>query len=297
MENENFADFLKHSQQRVNSKLTCVLNEKNDGHNQLNEAIIYSVLNGGKRLRPTLTYATAEALGGLTEDTDFVAMAVELIHAYSLIHDDLPSMDDDSLRRNQPTCHIIFGEALAILAGDALQALAFIQLTKLSKVPPEVSLKLISSLANAAGPDGMVKGQAIDINSVNQLLTLEELELMHHKKTGALIHASIIMGALSTGKATQLQLDALRDYGVFIGLAFQVQDDILDVSGDTKTIGKEAGSDQALNKATYVKLLGLDGARKKALQLHESAIAALEIFDNKAQQLRAIADYIISRKF
>lgn len=297
MENENFADFLKHSQQRVNRKLTCVLNEKNDGDSQLNEAIIYSVLNGGKRLRPILTYATAEALGGLTEDTDFVAMAVELIHAYSLIHDDLPSMDDDRLRRNQPTCHIIFGEAIAILAGDALQALAFIQLTKLSKVPPEVALELISSLANAAGPDGMVKGQAIDINSVNQLLSLEELELMHHKKTGALIHASIIMGALSTGKATQLQLDALRDYGVFIGLAFQVQDDILDVSGDTKTIGKEAGSDQALNKATYVKLLGLDGARKKALQLHESAIAALEIFDNKAQQLRAIADYIISRKF
>lgn len=297
MENENFADFLKHSQQRVNRKLTCVLNEKNDGDSQLNEAIIYSVLNGGKRLRPILTYATAEALGGLTEDTDFVAMAVELIHAYSLIHDDLPSMDDDRLRRNQPTCHIIFGEAIAILAGDALQALAFIQLTKLSKVPPEVALELISSLANAAGPDGMVKGQAIDINSVNQLLSLEELELMHHKKTGALIHASIIMGALSTGKATQLQLDALRDYGVFIGLAFQVQDDILDVSGETKTIGKEAGSDQALNKATYVKLLGLDGARKKALQLHESAIAALEIFDNKAQQLRAIADYIISRKF
>jgi geranylgeranyl pyrophosphate synthase len=297
MESENFANFLKHCQQRVNRKLTCVLNEKNDGNSLLNEAIIYSVLNGGKRLRPTLTYATAQALGGLTEDTDLVAMAVELIHSYSLIHDDLPSMDDDSLRRNQPTCHVVFGEALAILAGDALQSLAFIQLTKLNKVSPEISLTLVSSLANAAGPEGMVKGQAIDINSVNRFLTLEELELMHHKKTGALILASIIMGALSTGKASKLQLDALKNYGISIGLAFQVQDDILDVSGDTKIIGKVAGSDQALNKATYVKLLGLDGARKKALQLHESAIAALEIFDDNAKQLRAIADYVISRKF
>ena len=297
MKNENFANFLKYCQQRVNKKLTYVLNEKNDGNNLLKEAIIYSVLNGGKRLRPTLTYATAEALSELTEDTDFVAMAVELIHAYSLIHDDLPSMDDDSLRRNQPTCHVVFGEALAILAGDALQSLAFIQLTKLNKVSPEISLTLISSLANAAGPEGMVKGQAIDINSVNRFLTLEELELMHHKKTGALILASIIMGALSTGKATKLQLDALKNYGISIGLAFQIQDDILDVSGETKIIGKLAGSDQALNKATYVKLLGVDGARKKALQLHESAIAALEIFDGNAKQLRAIADYDISRKF
>ena len=297
MKNENFANFLKYCQQRVNKKLTYVLNEKNDGNNLLKEAIIYSVLNGGKRLRPTLTYATAEALGELTEDIDFVAMAVELIHAYSLIHDDLPSMDDDSLRRNQPTCHVVFGEALAILAGDALQSLAFIQLTKLNKVSPKISLTLVSSLANAAGPEGMVKGQAIDINSVNRFLTLEELELMHHKKTGALILASIIMGALSTGKATKLQLDALKNYGISIGLAFQVQDYILDVSGETKIFGKLAGSDQALNKATYVKLLGLDGARKKALQLHESAIAALEIFDGNAKQLRAIADYVISRKF
>tara|TARA_B110000444_G_scaffold258463_1_gene299474 strand:+ start:682 stop:1575 length:894 start_codon:yes stop_codon:yes gene_type:complete len=297
MENENFEEFLQYCQQRIEKKLGCVLAEHKDSSSRLHETISYSVLSGGKRLRPTLAYAAAEALGGITKDTDLVSVSVEFIHTYSLIHDDLPSMDNDSLRRNKPTCHIVFGEALAILAGDALQTMAFQQLTKLNRVKPELSLRLIACLADAAGDRGMVKGQAIDVASVNQKLTLEKMQLMHRKKTGAMIHASIIMGALSTGQATPLQLKALDNYGSSIGLAFQVKDDILDVIGDTKVIGKKAGSDQALNKATYVKLLGLNGAKEKILELHASAVNALSIFDEDAKQLRAIADYIISRKF
>ena len=297
MENENFEKFLQYCQQRIEKKLGCVLAEHKDSSSRLHETISYSVLSGGKRLRPTLAYAAAEALGGITKDTDLVSVSVEFIHTYSLIHDDLPSMDNDSLRRNKPTCHIVFGEALAILAGDALQTMAFQQLTKLNRVKPELSLRLIACLADAAGDRGMVKGQAIDVASVNQKLTLEKMQLMHRKKTGAMIHASIIMGALSTGQATPLQLKALDNYGSSIGLAFQVKDDILDVIGDTKVIGKKAGSDQALNKATYVKLLGLNGAKEKILELHASAVNALSIFDEDAKQLRAIADYIISRKF
>ena len=297
MENENFEKFLQYCQQRIEKKLGCVLAEHKDSSSRLHETISYSVLSGGKRLRPTLAYAAAEALGGITKDTDLVSVSVEFIHTYSLIHDDLPSMDNDSLRRNKPTCHIVFGEALAILAGDALQTMAFQQLTKLNRVKPELSLRLIACLADAAGDRGMVKGQAIDVASVNQKLTLEKMQLMHRKKTGAMIHASIIMGALSTGQATPLQLKALDNYGSSIGLAFQVKDDILDVIGDTKVIGKKAGSDQALNKATYVKLLGLNGAEEKILELHASAVNALSIFDEDAKQLRAIADYIISRKF
>ena len=296
MSNKSFADFLHSCQQRIEQKLTILLPEKTDSSNLLHEAIRYSVLNGGKRLRPALSYATAEALGGVTEDTDLVSMSVELIHAYSLIHDDLPSMDNDALRRNKPTCHVVFGEAIAILAGDALQAMAFEQLTKFDKVSPKTSLQLIACLAKAAGADGMVKGQVIDISSVNQTLALEELELMHHKKTGAMIHASIMMSALSAGLSNPSELTALNAYGLSIGLAFQVQDDILDVVGNTQAIGKIAGADEALNKATYVQLLGLDGAREKATQLHTSAINALSVFDENAQHLREIADYIISRK-
>jgi len=296
MNNGSFSDFLHYCQQRIEKKLTVLLPEKIEPNNQLQKAIRYSVLNGGKRLRPVLSYATAEALGGVTENTDLISMSVELIHSYSLIHDDLPSMDNDALRRNKPTCHIAFGEALAILAGDALQSMAFEQLTKLEGIPPKIPLQLIACLAKAAGAEGMVKGQAIDIASVNQKVSIEELELMHHKKTGAIIHASIAMSALSATHATPEQLAALDTYGSSIGLAFQVQDDILDVIGDTKMIGKRSGADEALHKATYVQLIGLDKAREKAAQLHKTAINALSIFDSNAQHLRAVADYIISRE-
>lgn len=297
MGNESFANFLQRCQRRINQKLDALLPEMEGPSGKLHRALRYSVLNGGKRIRPLLSYAAAEALGGINQDTDLVASSVEFTHAYSLIHDDLPAMDDDDLRRGKPTCHIAFDEATAILAGDALQALAFQQLTELQQTPPETSLRLIACLAKAAGAQGMVSGQAIDIDSVNQMLTLKQLEHMHHQKTGAMIHASITMGALSTGHVTETQLSALQAYGEAIGLAFQVQDDILDVVGDTAVLGKQQGADEALNKPTYTTLLGLDGAREKTTQLHQAAINALSIFDHSANQLRAVANYIVNRDY
>jgi len=308
---QSFSNFLSFCQQRINQQLDVSLpaveNSTNQSPNQLCSALRYSVLNGGKRIRPVLCYAAAEAINGtnqqsninresaINQDTDLVAASVELIHAYSLIHDDLPAMDDDDLRRGKPTCHIAYSEATAILAGDALQALAFEQLTKLQHVPAETSLQLIACLTKAAGAYGMVEGQAIDISSVDQTLNLQQLEHMHQKKTGEMILASITMGALSTGHATADQLTALEVYGRAIGLAFQVQDDILDVTSDTAVLGKQQGADLALNKPTYTALLGLNGAKEKAQQLHRQAIDALTIFNDSADQLRAVADYIVSR--
>ncbi|MDX2465427.1 MAG: polyprenyl synthetase family protein [Porticoccus sp.] len=297
MGNENFADFHQRCQQRINQKLEALLPETDGSCGQLHQALRYSVLNGGKRIRPLLSYAAAEALGGINQDTDIVASSVELIHAYSLIHDDLPAMDNDDLRRGKPTCHIAFDEATAILAGDALQSLAFQQLTELEQTSPKISLQLIACLAKAAGAQGMVAGQAIDIASVNQTLTIEQLEHMHHQKTGAMILASITMGALSTGNTTALQLSALEIYGRAIGLAFQVQDDILDVVSDTEVLGKQQGADKALNKPTYTALLGLDGAKQKTIQLHQIALSALSVFGHSASQLRAVADYIVNRDY
>jgi geranylgeranyl diphosphate synthase, type II len=297
MAEQSFSDFLLLCQQRINQQLDHLLPVTEDSKSQLSSALRYSVLNGGKRIRPVLSYAAAETLGGINGDTDLVASSVELIHAYSLVHDDLPAMDDDDLRRGKPTCHIAYDEATAILAGDALQALAFEQLTKLQHIRPEISLKLISCLAKSAGVKGMVEGQAIDISSVDQTLDLQQLEHMHHKKTGEMILASITMGALSTGHATKDQLFSLEAYGRAIGLAFQVQDDILDVTSDTSVLGKQQGADEALNKPTYTALLGLDGAREKAQQLHTQAINALSMFDHKADQLRAVADYIVNRDY
>jgi geranylgeranyl diphosphate synthase, type II len=297
MGNEPFSDFLQCCQQRINQILDTLLSNTGGPAERLHQALQYSVLNGGKRVRPVLSYATAEALGGINDDTDLVASSIELIHAYSLIHDDLPAMDNDDLRRGKPTCHIAFDDATAILAGDALQALAFQQLTKLRHVPAQISLQLISCLATAAGAQGMVAGQAIDIASVNQTLTLEQLEHMHHQKTGAMISASITMGALSTGNATTVQLSALKTYGEAVGLAFQVQDDILDVIGNTNVLGKQQGADEILHKPTYTALLGVDGAKEKAQQLHQDAIEALSIFDHSANQLRAVADYIVNRNY
>lgn len=292
-----FAEFLSTSQQRVDRQLDTLLPDDEGPASQLFAALRYSVFNGGKRIRPVLAYAAAHALGSINQDTDRVAAAVELVHAYSLIHDDLPAMDDDDLRRGKPTCHIAFDEATAILAGDALQTLAFEQLTTLEKTSPETTLRIIASLAKAAGVQGMVAGQAIDIAAVNGTPTLEELEHMHRQKTGAMIVASITMGALSTGNKTEQQLASLTSYGEAIGLAFQVQDDILDVTANTSVLGKQQGADQAMNKPTYTSLLGLDGAREKAIQLQKDALDALSDFDQHADQLRAIADYIVNRNY
>ena len=237
-----------------------------------------------------------KAVGEINPSTDRVAAALEMIHAYSLIHDDLPAMDNDDLRRGKPTCHIAFDEATAILAGDGLQTLAFEQLLEAQQLPPQTTLRLLAMLTKAAGIDGMVYGQAIDMAAVNQTLTLPQLEHMHRHKTGAMITASVMMGGMTAG-ASERQLGALKDYGEAIGLAFQVQDDILDAITNTAVLGKQQGSDQARNKPTYLSLLGIDGARQKAAELHGKSLTALASFDERADQLRAIADYIVKREY
>lgn len=259
------------------------------GGETLREAMTYSLLNGGKRIRPILVLAAAEACGAINPQTRRAATAIEYIHAYSLIHDDLPAMDDDDLRRGKPTCHIAFDEATAILAGDALQCAAFECLCD-----DKLCWPLMPILAKAAGARGMVVGQAIDLASVAKALTLAELSHMHSHKTGALIAASVALGAQSAG-ATEAQLRSLHSYAEAIGLAFQIQDDILDVTADTQTLGKQQGADIALNKPTYVSLLGLEGAQVKAQLLCDSAKAALADLPC-ATVLAAIADYIIARK-
>ncbi|MEP3856054.1 MAG: farnesyl diphosphate synthase [Porticoccus sp.] len=296
MDTLSFADFQQQSQQRIDQHLNAILPIASQGETTLFEAIRYSLFNGGKRIRPLLAYAAAKAVGEINPSTDRVAAALEMIHAYSLIHDDLPAMDNDDLRRGKPTCHIAFDEATAILAGDGLQTLAFEQLLEAQQLPPQTTLRLLAMLTKAAGIDGMVYGQAIDMAAVNQTLTLPQLEHMHRHKTGAMISASVMMGGMTAG-ASEGQLGALKDYGEAIGLAFQVQDDILDVTTDTAVLGKQQGSDQARNKPTYLSLLGLDGARQKAAELHSKSLSALASFDECADQLRAIANYIVKREY
>lgn len=261
-------------------------------------AMRYSVVNGGKRVRPLLAYAACEALGGEAERADGAACAVELIHAYSLVHDDLPAMDDDALRRGQPTTHIAYDEACAILAGDGLQALAFevIGNAQLNPQDAQTRLDMLMILTRAAGSAGMVGGQAIDLESVGRRIDQAALETMHRHKTGALIEASVQLGALASGRANADALEALRRYAEAVGLAFQVQDDILDVESDTATLGKTQGKDQAHDKPTYPALLGLDAAKAYALALRDQALAALEGFGDTAEPLRALARYIVERR-
>ncbi|MFS6933489.1 (2E,6E)-farnesyl diphosphate synthase [Klebsiella oxytoca] len=264
------------------------------------EAMQYGALLGGKRLRPFLVYATGDMFGVSRATLDAPAAAVECIHAYSLMHDDLPAMDDDDLRRGQPTCHIKFGEANAILAGDALQTLAFSILSDapMPEVPDRDRLAMISELAQASGIAGMCGGQALDLEAEGHQVDLPSLERIHRHKTGALICAAVRMGALSAGEAGRRALPALDRYAENIGLAFQVQDDILDVVGDTATLGKRQGADQQLGKSTYPALLGLEQARKKAHDLITDARRSLnelaaQSLDTTA--LEALANYIIQR--
>ncbi|QBZ92079.1 (2E,6E)-farnesyl diphosphate synthase [Pseudomonas viciae] len=286
------------SQARVNAALDTLFTAPSPELARLYEAMRYSVMNGGKRVRPLLAYAACEALGGQAEQANGAACAVELIHAYSLVHDDLPAMDDDDLRRGQPTTHKQFDEACAILAGDGLQSLAFSALLDptLSDCPAQIRLDMVSALALAAGPAGMVGGQAIDLGSVGLKLNQSALEYMHRHKTGALIEASVKLGALASGRATPAQIQALQTYARAIGLAFQVQDDILDVESDTQTLGKRQGADIARDKPTYPALLGLDAAKAYALELRDQALAALRPFDAPAEPLRDLARYIVERR-
>lgn len=286
--NSLLSQFIDRHLETINQQLLAHLPKPLTGGERLHEAMLYSLLNGGKRIRPLLALSSAEACGGINASTWVAAAAIEYIHAYSLIHDDLPAMDDDDLRRGKPTCHIAFDEATAILAGDALQCAAFECLSASS-----ATLPLIATLAKASGARGMVAGQAIDLAAVDTTLAVAELSHMHRHKTGALIEASVVMGAMSAG-ASQERLDALKRYASAIGLAFQVQDDILDVTADTTELGKQQGADAANNKPTYVSILGLDAAREKATTLLTEGLSALEGLNN-ADVLVAIAEYIIAR--
>ncbi|MGX5217997.1 (2E,6E)-farnesyl diphosphate synthase [Pseudomonas segetis] len=285
-------------QNRVDAALERLFVAPQPELQRLYQAMRYSVTNGGKRVRPLLAYAACEALGGNVEHANGAACAVELIHAYSLVHDDLPAMDDDDLRRGKPTTHKAFDEAAAILAGDGLQTLAFEVLgnAELNPHSAELRLAMIATLARASGPAGMVGGQAIDLGSVGQALDQAALENMHRHKTGALIEASVALGALASGNADPATLAALQRYAQAIGLAFQVQDDILDIESDTHTLGKTQGKDQANDKPTYPAILGLQNAKGYALELRDQALAALEDLGSPAEPLRMLARYIVERR-
>ncbi|KNC95320.1 (2E,6E)-farnesyl diphosphate synthase [Trabulsiella odontotermitis] len=285
---------------RANDALHRFIDPQPFQNTPLVEAMHYGALLGGKRLRPFLVYATGDMFGVSLETLDAPAAAVECIHAYSLMHDDLPAMDDDDLRRGQPTCHIKFGEANAILAGDALQTLAFSILSDapMTDVTDRDRLAMVSELAQASGVAGMCGGQALDLAAEGQHVDLAALERIHRHKTGALIRAAVRLGALSAGERGRAALPVLDRYAQSIGLAFQVQDDILDVVGDTATLGKRQGADQQLGKSTYPALLGLEQARTKARDLIEDARQSLnqlaaQSLDTTA--LEALADYIIQR--
>jgi geranylgeranyl diphosphate synthase, type II len=288
---------LESLRQQIEQTLENILPGNDQSPQRLHQAMRYSVTGGGKRIRPILTLATAIALEIAPQRLFKPACAVELIHAYSLIHDDLPAMDNDDLRRGRPTCHKAFDEATAILAGDALQALAFEILAMDPDCADNAELKLhmLRTLAQAAGASGMAGGQAIDLASVNKALSLAELEQMHRLKTGALIEASVLLATFASARVTEQERRNLRQYAQSIGLAFQIQDDILDVIGDTQTLGKTQGADMALNKPTYYSLLGLDGAREKLAATHQTALASLAGFGPGANLLRQIADYIVAR--
>lgn len=293
--NVSLDEFISRHKARTESRLAELLTPLNDFDTTLIEAIKYSLLDGGKRIRPLLCYAAAEAVGDISPATNDFAAALECMHVYSLIHDDLPAMDDDALRRGKATSHLAFDEATAILAGDALQSLSF-QTIADSSASDKTKVAAIQLLGRCAGCAGMVMGQAIDLKAVNQELTLEQLENMHRHKTGALIEASVGLGALSAG-ATSEQLDDLRAFALAVGLAFQVHDDILDVISDTETLGKTQGADVHQNKLTFVSLLGLEKAKVRAAQLADEAISHLEPLGERAIHLKKLAQYIVQRDF
>ncbi len=294
---QDLTGFLTESKTRVECALEEWLPSEDTLPHRLHRAMRYAVLGAGKRVRPVLVYASGQALGIDLDRLNGPACAVELIHAYSLVHDDLPAMDDDDLRRGKPTCHKRFDEATAILTGDALQTLAFKVLCQdqSMQVDADIRMQMIDNLAIASGSRGMAGGQAIDLDSVGKEISLIELENMHIHKTGALILASVRMGYLAEQHATKEEIAGLDHYAKRIGLAFQVKDDILDIEGDTATLGKTQGKDLANHKPTYPSLLGLDGARDLLNQLHREAIESLSLFDDKADPLRWLTDYIVYR--
>jgi len=298
MPEPSLAAFQADCQQRLEQALEHWLPAATTHPVSLHTAMRYTALNGGKRIRPTLVYASGQAVGAEHTQLDGPACAIELIHAYSLIHDDLPAMDNDDLRRGKPSCHRAFGEATAILAGDALQSLAFYVLTHDNAATSDTAtrMRMIETLSLAAGSRGMAGGQSIDLDATGQQLNIAELEDMHIHKTGALIRASVMLGAICRIDSTDGQLEQLDHYAKCIGLAFQIRDDILDVEGETGTLGKHAGMDEQLEKSTYPALMGLDAARQRATELHEDAMDTLAGFPASADPLRWISSYIIERE-
>lgn len=295
--NYSLSQDLAECQTRVNDFLAQKLADYPTMQSPLVDAMSYAVLLGGKRVRPFLIYATGRMCGVPLGKLDHSAAAMEAIHAYSLVHDDLPAMDDDKLRRGNPTCHIAFDEATAILAGDALQSFAFELLTYDPHLSAEEKVAQCQALATAAGARGMCLGQSLDLLAENEAVSLAQLERIHRNKTGALITASVLMGFNLSPHAHNATLkQILIQYAEAIGLAFQVQDDILDVIGQSEKMGKTAGADEALNKSTYPKLLGLEGAQQKAAQLYQQAISALNQLPFDSTPLQQLAQFIVQRE-
>lgn len=294
---ESISDLMRAYRSRVNRELDACLPSGDILPNRLHAAMRYIVLGEGKRIRPILVYCAGKAVGALPEALDGPACAVELVHAYSLVHDDLPAMDDDDLRRGRPTCHRAFDEATAILVGDALQSLAFHVLSReiTGETDSRQRIEMLNTLALAIGSRGMAGGQALDLEAETKRLNLAELENLHIHKAGALIRASIKLGGLSKPSVDRGLLERLDHYAKCIGLAFQIQDDILDVEGDTEIIGKPRGSDQIHNKATYPSLVGLGEAKRIAREFHEQALESLVGLDESSDSLRWISEYIINR--
>ncbi len=294
----SFSEWTAQIQQRTEIALAAVLPAPVVAPQRLHEAMRYAVLGGGKRVRPLLAHAAGTLAGSEAEDLDRIACAVELIHAYSLVHDDLPCMDDDVLRRGKPTVHVEFDEATALLAGDALQTLAFQVLAERPLgTDPATQLAMLNQLAVASGSRGMAGGQAIDLAAVGRRLGREELEFMHIHKTGALIRAAVLLGARAGGALGADELERLDHYAKVVGLLFQVVDDLLDAEADTATLGKTAGKDADNDKPTYVSLLGLSEARRLAEEMLDEARASLRPFGARALRLEQLADYIVHRAF
>lgn len=291
----SFADWMAATQARTETALARCLPAAETIPQRLHDAMRYATLGGGKRVRPLLVLAAGELAGADAARLDVAACAVELIHAYSLVHDDLPCMDDDVLRRGRPTCHVEYDEPTALLVGDSLQTLAFELLA--SQPLGERQLEMIALLAHASGSRGMASGQAIDLASVGKPLEQVELELMHALKTGALIRAAVLLGALAGEPLSETERQQLDRFAKRAGLLFQVVDDILDCTASTATLGKTAGKDEAADKPTYVALLGLERARAYADELRSEALAALNCFGQRADRLIQLADFICHRQF
>lgn len=295
----DFQTQLKQWQVRIESELAARLPSPQTQPSRLHEAIRYSVLGGGKRVRPALVYATGAALGLAESNLDGAACAVELIHAYSLVHDDLPAMDNDDLRRGRPTCHKAYDEATAILVGDSLQVLAFEMLASGPGLPSDASvrLKLVQLLAVASGTSGMAGGQALDLAAIGCPLSVAEVEDMHVRKTGALIHACVMMAAACAPQLPETVARSLDEYAGAIGLAFQIQDDLLDVEGDVAVIGKATGADRALDKPNYPSVAGVEASRQRIHELHARAMAALTAPGLYAAPLISMSDWLVLRKY